>query len=294
MITKVYAPNQRLRITVVVSECIWDEQQDYNQRETWPNRRGEVCRSLSVWSKHPKSINSITIPKHAHSRSSCYIYQNLNGSSWISNVSKPWQLKQTQENCTAEFNSGYQKTVTSNDWKTLNRTPATPQVDSAPLTFTEHWAPLNYCLQQGCCIVRCFLCSPCVQCVFPTIHVQMPTWWSQHGMVKIHGLHGCCHGDHTVSIFAVCLQQAALCQSLSCQTDNTLLIFPTLQHKSVTRAALNPPTTRCKSEKSLFKTGICSLLLTFQVTFWCLCKNLFFGCFQDCSYSKVELIIHPV
>lgn len=42
------------------------------------------------------------------------------------------------------------------------------------------------------------------------------TWRSQHGVMKTHGFHRCCHGDHTASILTVCLQQAALCQSLSC------------------------------------------------------------------------------
>lgn len=96
--------------------------------------------------------------------------------------------------------------LSNNDWKTLNRTLATPRVESAALTLTL-WAALK----QGYCIGTCLLSTP-YTLGFPAVRALTPTWWSQHGVVKIHGLHSGCH------VLTVCLQQAAVCQSLSCQT----------------------------------------------------------------------------
>lgn len=121
-------------------------------------------------------------------------------------------------------------------WKTLNRdiSNATSWLSISGINRTS-WASPNESSLQGYCIVRCarafFLIHPLRTgffFLFLVILVQTPTWWSQHGMVKIHGFHSCCHGDHTVSILTVCLQEAALCQSLSCQlhTDIKLLVFP--------------------------------------------------------------------
>lgn len=93
-----------------------------------------------------------------------------------------------------------------------NKTVATLHVESAPLTWTEHHE--LHSVRVNCTVTVLF---------FVTL-VQTATWWSQHSVRKIHGFHSCCHGDHTVTVLTVSLQQAALCQSFSCQWQTNVSI----------------------------------------------------------------------
>lgn len=121
-------------------------------------------------------------------------------------IGKKSEIKHLKFVTTRQVRNTKKAGLSNNDWKTFNRTLATPRVDSAALTLTL-WAALK----QGYCIGTCLLSTP-YTLGFPAVRALTPTWWSQHGVVKIHGLHSGCH------VLTVCLQQAAVCQSLSCQT----------------------------------------------------------------------------